>query len=154
MKTYLHLSLFSFLNEIIKYKESEKNMLGQILISLMTIIGSGIVSIFVSKYEFRRLKKDESLEGLYNKFWILRDTIHQGRAYDFVDLFYENQEKIVSLLIETYRYQTDEIRELVYELKVCRLANFDGYNKNNINICNKAYTEITKIISNKYLDWN
>lgn len=68
MKTYLHLSLFSFLNEIIKYKESEKNMLGQILISLMTIIGSGIVSIFVSKYEFRRLKKDESLEGLYNKF--------------------------------------------------------------------------------------
>lgn len=101
-------------------------MLGQILISLMTIIGSGIVSIFVSKYEFRRLKKDESFEKLYNKFWILRDTIHQGRAYDFVDLFYENQEKIVSLLIETYRYQTDEIRELVYELKVCRLDNFDG----------------------------
>lgn len=117
---------------------------------ILSAIFSGIVSLIVSKVELKRKSKREVFEKFYNKFYVLRDTIHQGCAYDFSDLSYENQEKIVILLMETDCYQNKEISDLVYELKTSRLNNFNNLEKNNINRCNEIYNLLSEKIINKY----
>lgn len=122
----------------------------EILTIFISAILSGIISLIVAKNEIKRNYKKEMFDNFYNKFHVLRDKIHQGCAYDFVDLSKENQEEIVSLLIETDRYQNKEISDLVYELKTGRLENFGGLDESNIKSCNDCYNMLTELIENGY----
>ena len=118
---------------------------------ILSAIFSGIVSLAVDKFKAKRNNKKEIFEKFYNKFYVLRDTIHQGCAYNFSDLSYENQENIVKFLIETSCYQNQEISDLVYELKTNRLNNFNNMKKANIERCNEVYNLISDVIYNKYI---
>ena len=120
---------------------------------VVSAILSGIVSLVVTKIEINRNNKKEVFEKFYNRFNVLRDKIHQGCAYDFSDLSYENQEKIISVLIETNCYQTNEIAELAYELKTGRLNNFNNMDKQNIQRCNDIYNLISEKIDNEYFKY-
>lgn len=132
--------------------EKEEIWFGIITMVLSAIL-SGIVSLIVSKIEIGRNNKKEVFKNFYNKFQVLRDTIHQGRAYNFTDLSYEEQEKIISLLIETSCYQKKELSDLVYELKTNRLDNFDNLAKYNIERCNEVYNLISDVIDNEYFKY-
>lgn len=124
-----------------------------IITMVVSAILSGIVSLVVTKIEINRNNKKEVFEKFYNRFNVLRDKIHQGCAYDFSDLSYENQEKIISVLIETNCYQTNEIAELAYELKTGRLNNFNNMDKQNIQRCNDIYNLISEKIDNEYFKY-
>lgn len=117
---------------------------------IVSSILSGIVSLIVSKIEINRNNKKETFERFYKKYYVLIDSIHQGRAYNFTDLSYEQQEKIVSLLIETDCYQSQKMSDMVYELKTNRLNNFDNMNEFNINKCNELYILIDENIAEEY----
>lgn len=127
------------------------NELTNIIISAVI---SGIVSLLISlvsfKYQTKKEKKEERWKSLSNKFYILRDSIHKGRAMNFSDLSKEEQEEILKLLIETDRYQSEELNELVYVLKTNSLDNFYKNNKEQIDLCNKTYNKISEIILKEY----
>lgn len=117
---------------------------------ILSSILSCIVSLIVSKIEINRNNKKEIFSNFYNRFYVLRDSIHQGRAFNFTDLTCKNQERIVKFLIETDYYQTEEISNMVYELKTNRLNNFDNLNKANINKCNDIYNLLSEKLMDKY----
>lgn len=117
---------------------------------IVSSILSGIVSLIVSKIEINRNNKKEIFERFYKKYYVLIDSIHQGCAYNFTDLSYEQQEKIISLLIETDCYQNQKMSDMVYELKTNRLNNFDNMNEFNINKCNELYILIDENIAQEY----
>ena len=94
--------------------------------------------------------KKEIYDNYYAEFHTLWDSIHQGRAYNFSHLTYNQQESIVEFFIETDRYQTNEVRMLVYELKTNRLNNFDNQSNKNIKICDDAYNKLTEVIIDQY----
>ena len=121
-----------------------------IILNVGTILLSGVLSVIVSKYEFKKNKKEEKFKNFYNEFIVLRDLIHKGRAFDFSDLQKEDQEKIVKLLIETDCYQNKKISNYVYELKTNQLDNFNNFNKKNIEKCNEVYTVLSKEIYKEY----
>lgn len=122
----------------------------EIISILLSAILSWVIALRVAKAEIKRNYEKEKFDKFYNKFHVLRDMIHQGRAYDFIDLSKENQEKMVSLLIETNCYQTNEISDLVYELKTNRLESFGGLDERNITSCNTCYNMLTELIENDY----
>ena len=123
------------------------NELINIIISAVT---SGIVSLVLFKFQAKREKKKEKWRSLYNKFYILRDSIHKGRALNFSDLSKVEQEEILKLLIETDQYQSEELNELVYILKTNSLDDFYKNKKENIDTCNKTYNQISEIIIKEY----
>ena len=124
--------------------------MNEICTIIISTFFSIIASIIVSRIELKRnLKKEKNME-YYIRFNSLWDKIHQGRAFDFSDLKYNQQEEIISFFIETDRYQSKEIKELIYELKTGRLNNFENNSISNIDTCNKAYRILTEKIITKY----
>ena len=125
--------------------------------NIITIVVSSILSIIVSvittKQEYKTNFKKERFERFYKKFYVLRDEIHQGCAYDFVDLSSKDQERIIQLLIETDCYQDEELTGLVYELKTSRLNFFTDRDELYIKKCNDAYNQICKIVNYKYMSY-
>lgn len=67
-----------------------RNEIYNIITEIKTVLISGAVSvityIILIKFEFNKKEKEEKFKRFYNKFYVLRDVIHQGRAYDFTDL--------------------------------------------------------------------
>ena len=113
-----------------------------ILCSFITFILSLISSWIIKKYDNNKTKKQRKYNGFYRNFYILWNKIHQGRAFDFTDLKKEDREKIVDFLLEHYNYASNNLQQLIYELKTNRLDNFDNNNKDNKQRCNECYRKI------------
>lgn len=131
------------------------NEVYSIIKEIATLLIAGIISVITSKivvrYEFNKRKHEEKFKEFYNKFYVLRDLIHHGRAYNFTDLSQEEQDSIVKFFIETNCYQNKEISDLVYELETAKLNNFDNFNKSNIDKCNNVYDILSEKIIDKYM---
>ena len=129
----------------------------EICSNIVTMIISAILSFVVSwlttQNKITRENKKERFEKFYNKFYILRNKIHQGCAYNFTDLSINDQEKIMELLLETDCYQDLELFDLVYELQVNRLNNFNDLEKSCMEKCDENYNRISEIIFNNYKDY-
>ena len=122
------------------------NSLISIISTIISLVGSFFVSLLTTHLKMRNMEKSEKEDNYYNKFHVLWDSIHRGRAYDFIDLSDEDQERIIDFFIETYRYQSNEERRLVYELKTSHLNKFDNGSKYMIDTANRAYRQLIELL--------
>jgi hypothetical protein len=93
--------------------------------------------------------KEKKYNEFYKEFYILWNKIHQGRAFNFINLSLTDREKIIDFLLENYNYASVELQKMIYELKTNRLNNFDSNNKINIEICNQCYNNIIEYMVEK-----
>ena len=124
-----------------------------ILCSFIGFILSILASLIIEKCNNYKLKKERKYSEFYRDFYIFWNKIHQGRAYDFVDLKMRDREKIVSFLLEHYYYAPSELQTLIYELKTNRLDNFNNNDENSKKVCNESYRKIIDYMverENKY----
>lgn len=90
--------------------------------------------------------KREKYFNFYYPFYTLWDSIHQARAFNFSNLNREDQEKIITFLIEHSPYADTKLNEQIYILKCSRLENFHNMDIQSIEAANQAYNQIIDIM--------
>lgn len=85
---------------------------------------------------------EEKYHRFYRDFYVMWDRIHQGRAFDFMDLDFSSQEKIVEFFITNYHYAPKKIRGSIYELKTTRLSDLEDIaTRDTCNLCYRCLVD-------------
>ncbi len=120
-----------------------------IVCSITSFIVSTIVTIVTYKINTSLTQKREKYTSFYYPFYVLFDSIHQGKALNFSHLEKEEQEKIVRFLIEHGPYADNELQNEIYILKTSRLDDFNNNDTSNIYAADNAYNKILEIMTTK-----
>ncbi len=122
-----------------------ENMNDKVFTIICTLLGF-LISYLLYRYQTAKTREEEAYKKLYYAFYVLWDSIHQGRAFDYYHLQKDEQERIVSFFNENELYADGDLRNAIYVLKTCRLDDFNQNNNDNIKNANMAYREIVDII--------
>lgn len=114
---------------------------------LSGFIGAVIGALFTIGYE--EYKRNESYyykmyNELYNKFYIARNRIHKGRAYNFSDLSEEQRYQIIKILEENIQYSGVELNKIISDF--IYQYNVEEYITDEMN---KKYNTISEYIFTK-----
>lgn len=120
-----------------------------IITVIISFVGSFLISLLTIKYKLYRKGKEDKEENYYNRFRTIWDNIHRGRAYNFINLNGDEQERIIRFFIDTNKYQNEEEKMLVYELKTAHLNDFNNRNRHNIDTANEAYRRLIDLLVNQ-----
>lgn len=126
-------------------KEKIFTIICTVLAFRLSLLGSYIMY----KYQEKKSRKKELYFNFYDRFIVLRNKIHQGRALDFYDLNCDEQEKIIYFLIEKRLFTNKYLEDKIYELMCSRLENFYNNDPKSINCANQSYNDITDYIFKK-----
>lgn len=121
-----------------------------IICCVITFFLSLLSSWLIKKYEYNKVRKENKYKEFYKKFYILWDSIHKGKALEFSDLKSNDRNKIVDFFMNNYNYISEELEEMIYELKTRNSTKID---KDDIKICNKCYNLITDFMITKELKY-
>lgn len=117
-----------------------------ILCAVFSFLLSLVGSYAIYKIQKIKTREENAYFSFYYAFFVIWNSIHQGRAFNYYDLNQDEQKKISDFLFENELYADKELRDLIYELKCNQLNNFDDNDKTNILYANKAYNQIVDII--------